>query len=149
MFNLLPSCLCLSHALSQSLRNARIDARHQPRPPLKHLVAFLNQRSSFGVQRTVRIGLDEQTAYCNQHIPQGQLRIPVSLQRLDTDASTLRINIRMEDGRSEVGGRRALWVLGWNGQVKFPDALGERCAQRAGEEDVEVGERVGISRGRE
>jgi hypothetical protein len=110
MFIFLPSRLRLSHNPSQSLRNTRINPRHQPRPALKNLKPFLYERTSLRVQRTIRVRLDEQAAYRDQHISQRQLRVPIALQRLDAHAARLRIDIWMEDWRSEVCRWWVLWV---------------------------------------
>ena len=145
--NLLPPRLRLPHPLHQPPRHTRINTRHQPSPSLKHLKPLLNQRARLSIQRTVRIRLDQQTRDGNQHIAQRQPGIPVALQRLDAHAAALGVDVGVEDGRSEAGGWRALRVLGRDGQVEFPDAGGEGGVERAGEEDVEVGERVGVGGG--
>lgn len=50
----------------------------------------------------------------------------------------------MEDGRAEVCGRRALRVIRRDSEVEFPDACGEGGVEGPSEEDVELGEVVGV-----
>lgn len=50
----------------------------------------------------------------------------------------------MEDGRAEVGCGRALWVVVRYGKVKLVDAGREGSMRRTCEEDVELGQVIGV-----
>jgi len=138
------STLRFLNSLAQRLGHSGMDARHQLRPTRIRLVIILDQTARVGVQRTVRVRLDEQTPDHHQHVAERELSIPVPLQRLHAHATGLRVDVGMEDGRAEVRGRRVLGVVGGDVEVEFEDAGRERGVRWAGEEDVQLGQVVGV-----
>lgn len=119
--------------------------RHELGSSRKGSIVLLNQRSGIRIQGTVGIGLNEQTRDGDQDILQGQFAVPVALEGLDANASSRWVNIGMEDRRSKIGCGRLLRVCGRDGQVKFPHAGLEGRVSWAGDEDVELGEVVGMA----
>lgn len=78
---------------------------------LKGLEIFLNHHASFGVQRAGRIRINQQATYCDEDVPQSQLRLPISLERLDTYCTSCWVYVGMEDFRSEVRCWRRLRII--------------------------------------
>lgn len=120
-----------------------MDTRHQSRPPLESLVILPYQTPRLGIQRAVRIGLNQQTPYYHQNIPYCQLGIPVSLQRLHAYPAGLGVDVRVKYWGAEVCRGRLQRIIGWQREVKFEDAGGKGGVGWAGEEDVKAGEVVG------
>ena len=118
--------------------------RHKFRSPRERSIVLLYQRARLGVQRAVRVRLDQQTADGHEHISQGQPAVPIALQRLHAHPTALGIDVGVEDAGPEVSRRRLLWIFGWNRQVKLPYSGGEWSVRWPGEEDVELAEVVGV-----
>lgn len=73
---------------------------------------------------------------------QRQLAVPIALERLNAYTKSLRVDIGVEDGRSEVRSRWLFGVVGWDVEMELPHALGEGCMCWTGKEDVELCEIV-------
>ena len=112
--------------------------------------------TSRGVERAVRIRLDEQARYglkfilsvscfsyrCgssyNEHIAQSELRLPIPLQRINADTAAILFHIGMPYARTKGSLGRTLRVVFRNLQAKLPKPLRIRCALWSGEQDNEL-----------
>lgn len=138
-------------------RDACVDGGHEGGLAGEDGVVFLEEGCGGAVEGGVGVGVDEETGYglgyvvsewqiatihsrrgevvkgwltYNKDIPQGQLGIPIPLQRIDADTAGDFLDIRVPDPCLESCSRRVPGIVFWDLEVQPPDTIGITCALR-------------------
>ena len=82
----------------------------------------------------------------DEDIPQSQLRLPVSLQSVEANATRRLFDVGMPDLRPEERLRWALGVVDWNLEVQLPHAICVRRSLRSRDKDRKLGQVFGHRR---